>query len=221
MFRAMVLSVLSAASILLTNVWAQPADGDILVGSFSQSSLSGWHSRSFKGDTKYELVKDPDTGAQVLAARAAGTASGRYREIKIDLTKTPYLNWSWKVENIFPGIDENVKSGDDFPARIYVVVERGILGARSLALNYVWASQHSLDSEWLSPYSGQVHLVAADSGQQGLGTWVNHKRNLRDDLKRSFGQDMTEIDAVAIMTDADDHRGRASAYYGDIWFSPK
>ena len=28
-------------------------------------------------------------------------------------------------------------------------------------------------------------------------------------------------DAVAIMTDADDHKGRAQSYYGDIWFSPE
>lgn len=118
-------------------------------------------------------------------------------------------------------IDESVKSGDDFPARIYVVVKRGILGASSLALNYVWASQHSLGSEWPSPYSDRVRLVATDSGQQGLGAWVNRKRNLRDDLKRAFGQHITEIDAIAIMTDADDHKGRATAFYGDIWFSPE
>jgi hypothetical protein len=196
---------------------AQPAT--VMVGRFSQNTLSDWRSRSFKGNTKYQLVKDAETGTVVLTATATATASGRYREIKIDLTKTPFLNWSWKVANIFPGIDESVKSGDDFPARIYVVVERGILGSSSLALNYVWASQHALGSEWPSPYTKQVRLVAIDSGQQGLGTWIAHKRNLREDLKKAFGEDITGIDAVAIMTDADDHKGSATASYGDITFS--
>lgn len=53
----------------------------------------------------------------------------------------------------------------------------------------------------------------------GLGSdsWVRHKRSLREDLKKVFGEDITEIiDAVAIMTDADDHKGRAQTYYGDI-----
>jgi hypothetical protein len=214
-------AVVSAVLIVFTAgaARAQSSNGDILVGPFSQGSLSGWRSRSFKGETKYEFVKDSELGSTALAATTDGAASGLYRKIKIDLTKTPFLNWSWKVTNIFPKIDETVKSGDDFPARIYVVIERGLLGARSLALNYVWASQHRVGSEWPSPYTGQVLLIATDSGPQGLGSWVRHSRNLREDLRKSFGEDITEIDAVAIMTDADDHKGRARTYYGDIWFS--
>ncbi len=200
---------------------AQAAEGDIAVGTFSRGSLSNWQSRSFKGETIYEIVKDPDLGATVLAATTNGAASGRYRKMKIDLVKTPFLNWSWKVMNVFPGIDETVKSGDDFPARIYVVVERGLLGARSLALNYVWASQHALGSDWPSPYTSQVRLIASDSGPQGIGAWVHHKQNLREDLRKAFNEDITEIDAVAVMTDADDHKGSAQAFYGDIWFSSK
>lgn len=194
---------------------------DIPVGSFSRGSLSDWSSRSFKGETKYELVEDADLRTVVLAASTNAAASGRYRKIRIDLTTTPFLNWSWKVTGIFPGIDERHKSGDDFPARIYVVVERGLLGARSLSLNYVWASQHGTGSEWPSPYTAQVRLIAVNSGHEGLGSWAQHKRNVRDDLRRVFGEEISEIDAVAIMTDADDHKGSAQTFYGDIWFSPE
>lgn len=200
---------------------ARAADQDIPVGSFSRGSLSDWSSRSFKGETSYELVEDTSQRTVVLAAATNAAASGRYRTIRIDLTKTPFLNWSWKVTDIFEGIDEGQKAGDDFPARIYVVVERGLLGARSLALNYVWASQHGAGSEWPSPYTAQVRLIAVDSGQKGLGSWVQYKRNVRDDLRRVFGEEIGEIDAVAIMTDADDHKGRAQTFYGDIWFSPE
>jgi hypothetical protein len=217
---------LRACSVLLSlfaanSAQAQSANGSILVGSFSQGSLSDWRTRSFKGETRYEFVRDPDLGSTVLAATTDGGASGRYRKIKIDLKKTPFLNWSWRVTKIFPGIDENVKSGDDFPARIYVVIERGPLGTRSLALNYVWASQHRTGSAWPSPYTAQVRMIAIDSGPKGLDAWVRHKRNLREDLGRIFGEEINEIDAVAIMTDADDHKGRAQSYYGDIWFSPE
>jgi hypothetical protein len=200
---------------------ARAAEQVILVGSFSRGSLSDWSSRSFKGETKYQLVEDAGLQTTVLAASTNAAASGRYRKISIDLTKTPFLNWSWKVTDIFPGIDEGRKSGDDFPARIYVVVECGLLGARSLALNYVWASQHGTGSEWPSPYTAQVHLIAVDSGQKGLGSWIQYKRNVRDDLRRTFGEEISEIDAVAIMTDADDHKGRTQTFYGDIWFSPE
>lgn len=208
--------------LLVTNsAFAQSVNEDIPVGRFSQGSLSDWDSRSFKGETIYEFIRDPDLGSTVLAATTDGAASGRYRKIKINLTKTPFLNWSWRVTKIFPDIDENVKSGDDFPARIYVVIERGPLGTRSLALNYVWASQHRTGSEWPSPYTAQVRMMAIDSGPKGLDAWVRHKRNLREDLGRIFGEEINEIDAVAIMTDADDHKGHAQSYYGDIWFSPE
>ncbi|RWM19451.1 DUF3047 domain-containing protein [Mesorhizobium sp.] len=213
-------TVMLAILLVPTFGWAQSAD-DIAIGTFSRGSLSNWQSRSFKGETAYEIVRDLDLGATVLAATANGAASGRYRRIRIDLVKTPFLNWSWKVMNVFAGIDETVKSGDDFPARIYVAVERGLLGARSLALNYVWASQHALGSDWPSPYTSQVRLIASDSGSQGIGAWVQHKRNLREDLKKAFNEDITEIDAVAVMTDTDDHKGHAQTFYGDIWFSSK
>lgn len=200
---------------------ARAAGPDIPVGSFSRGSFSDWSSRSFKGETKYELVEDADLRTVVLAATTNAAASGRYRKIRIDLTKTPILNWSWKVTSIFPGIDERQKSGDDFPARIYVFVERGLLGTRTLALNYVWASQHGVGNEWPSPYTPQVRLIAVNSGQEGLGSWARHRRNVRDDLRSAFGEEISEIDAVAIMTDADDHKGRARTFYGDIWFSPE
>jgi hypothetical protein len=137
----------------------------------------------------------------------------------IDLTKTPYLNWSWLVTGTFQSIDETQKAGDDFPARVFVVIRRGLLGMDTIALNYVWASQHSKGSFWASPYSSQVRLLAIDAGGTGLGTWVMHKRDVREDLRSVFGEDISAIDAIAIMTDTDDHKGHAKTYYGDIWLS--
>ncbi|MGE0769568.1 MAG: DUF3047 domain-containing protein [Hyphomicrobiaceae bacterium] len=197
------------------------ADEVIAISRFSNSSLRDWESRSFKGETSYTFTTDPEIKSTVLKAAADASASGRFRKIKVDLNVTPFLNWSWKVTDIFPGIDERTKAGDDFPARIYVVVERGILGASSLSLNYVWASQHSAGSLWPSPYTNQVKLLAIDSGSEALSKWVRHKRDLRADLKKAFGEDITEVDAVALMTDTDDHGGRAETYYGEIWFSGK
>ena len=188
-------------------------------GRFSAGSLAGWETKSFKGQTRYALVRDPARRGTVLQATSEAAASGLFRRIKVDLTKTPYLNWSWKVTGTYPGIDEGAKRGDDFPARIYVVVERGMGGMSSIALNYVWASRRGTGAMWASPYTRQVRLLAVNSGEQGLGTWVRHRRDLRADLRRAFGEDVTEIDAVAIMTDSDDAKGSATAFYGDISFT--
>lgn len=199
-----------------------PAGADIVTaGAFSTQGLAGWEAKTFKGETRYALVADPASGIQVLQAKVQGTASGRFRKIRIDLTKTPFLNWSWQVGGVFAGIDESSKAGDDYPARIYVVVERGVMGMGSLSLNYVWASQHAAGALWSSPYTGQVKLMAVRSGASGLGTWVSHKRNVRADLRAAFGEDITTIDAVALMSDGDNAGGAVTSLYGDIWFSAR
>ncbi|MDP2354842.1 MAG: DUF3047 domain-containing protein [Beijerinckiaceae bacterium] len=192
---------------------------NIPVGRFSAGDLQGWESRAFKGATEYRIVSDGAT--RVLAARANGGASGRFRKIKIDLTRTPFINFSWKVSGVYKGINEAAKSGDDFPARVYVVRERGLMGMNSAALNYVWSSARPVGSLWPSPYTAQVKLIALDSGPEKAGVWTRHKRNVREDLRRAFGEDITEIDAVALMSDADNFGGSVEAAYGDIWFSAR
>ena len=211
-------------SILLALMIVTPreaaADGPkIVVGAFSQGSMAGWEHKRFKGETAYSLVYDPEKKSTVLQAASQAAASGRFRKTRIDLTKTPFLNWSWKISDALSGIDETVKAGDDFSARVYVVVERGIMGLSSLSVNYVWASQHPSGSAWPSPFTGHVRLIAVDSGKKGLNAWVAHKRNVRADLREQFGEDIVSIDAVALMTDTDNSGGYAQAFYGDIWFS--
>lgn len=197
---------------------AGPARAETLqVGSFSSGDLSGWEVKSFKGETRYELVRDG--GVTVLQASADGTASGRFRKIRVDLAKTPVLRWRWKVEAPYRGNDEDARAGDDFPVRIYVVVERGPLGLRSRALNYVWASGKPVGARWPNPFTSQAMMLAVDSGDARAGSWVSHQRNVRDDLRAAFGEDFTGIDAVAVMTDGDNGARQGRAWYGDISFS--
>jgi hypothetical protein len=62
-------------------------------------------------------------------------------------------------------------------------------------------------------------MFAMQNGKQHAGTWVNEKRNIREDYKRIFGADITSADAVAIMTDTDNTGQKASAYYGNVYFT--
>ena len=198
---------------------ADAAGPQIIVAAFSQGSMAGWEQKAFKGETAYSFVYDPEKKSTVLQAVSQAAASGRFRKMRINLTKTPFLNWSWKVSDALVGLDETAKAGDDYAARVYVVVERGIMGLSSLSVNYVWASQHPSGSAWPSPFTRHVRLLAVDSGSKGLNAWVTHKRDVRADLREQFGEDIVSIDAVALMTDTDNSGGHAQASYGDIWFS--
>lgn len=189
----------------------------LIVGDFSSGELSDWQSRSFQGETEYRI--EENSGRLALRAVSAGQASGLYREIRVDLTETPDIRWSWKVDNILEGIDERTRAGDDFPARVYVVVSGGALFWRTRSLVYVWSSHQPVDSLWENPYTGNARHIAVRSGPEQTGQWLEENRNLREDWERAFGDTIDGIDAVAVMTDTDDSGLAASAWYGDIVFS--
>lgn len=142
-----------------------------------------------------------------------------FRKIHVDLNKTPYLNWSWKIDNIYQGNNERSKQGDDYPARVYVVVSGGLFFWRTRAINYVWSSNQAVGTTWNNAYTGNAKMLAVRSGSQAIGQWLTEKRNIRDDLQTLFGEEIDEIDAVAIMTDSDNTKQSATAYYGDIFLS--
>ena len=179
--------------------------------------LSTWDQEIFSVETQYENVTIDDKLA--LKAFSKSSASGLVRHIDIDLTKTPYLNWSWKVDNILSNIDETQKSGDDYAARIYVVISGGFFFWRTRAISYTWSSTTPQGEHWPNAFTDRALMVAMQSGEQKVGQWVMEKRNILEDIKNLLGMDATEINAVAIMTDTDNSKQSATAYYGDIFFS--
>lgn len=190
----------------------------VAVGEFSLGRLAGWENKSFQGETRYSLAELE--GRKVLRAESHGTASGLVRRITVDLAKTPYLHWSWRVENTLGQLDERSKAGDDYPARLYVVVSGGLLFWRTRSIDYVWASAAAIGSHWPNAFAGDsVRMLALQSGTAEAGRWHDEKRNVRDDLKAYSGEDIRQIDAVALMTDTDNSGRQALAYYGDIYFA--
>ncbi|MDT8363407.1 MAG: DUF3047 domain-containing protein [Nitrosomonas sp.] len=189
------------------------------VGRFSKSDLSGWQTKVFEGETDYTL--EDDGGKIVLRADSSAAASGRYREVSIDLSKTPILNWAWKVKNILAGNDERTRAGDDYPARIYVVFSGGLAFWRTRAINYVWSNRQPIDRSWPNAFTSNARMIAVASGANQIGQWVNVRRDVMADYRRLFGETVERADAVAIMTDTDNTGATATAWYGDIWFSER
>jgi hypothetical protein len=61
-------------------------------------------------------------------------------------------------------------------------------------------------------------MVVVESGPQNLGLWVKESRNIYEDYKNAFGEEPPMINGVAIMSDTDNTKEQATAYYGDIVF---
>lgn len=189
-----------------------------MLGEFSRNRLDGWERKDFKGETRYRL--QTVDGVVVLQADSQAAGSGLFKEQRIDLEQTPFLNWSWRIADRLSGLNEQSKPGDDYAARIYVVVKGGLAFWQTKAINYVWAGNTAKDTVWPNAFAGDHAMMIALRGPEAaLNVWYNEKRNVRADLQKLFGEDLRFIDAVALMTDTDNSGGQVLAYYGDIWFS--
>ncbi|MEZ0174648.1 MAG: DUF3047 domain-containing protein [Candidatus Reddybacter sp.] len=189
----------------------------ISLSQFESEGLNGWAEKFFSGQTRYTLVERDD--GHVLLALSKATASALYKKVRIDLEKTPFLNWGWLIENHLGDINERRKEGDDYPARIYVIIDGGVFFWKTRALNYVWSSNQPKGSTWANAYSDNTRMLALESGSVYLGQWRSEKRNVRCDLQSQFGENLRYIDGIAVMTDTDNSQGQATTYYRNLFFS--
>jgi len=205
------------------------AESSLPIAIFEHEDLSTWEKKSFVGETQYSIISDNEK--HVLKAESNQTASGIAKELQIDLKKTPYLNWSWRIDNQLPNLDEKTKDGDDYSARIYLVKSGGIFIWKTRALNYVWSSNQESGAQWDNAFVGDKAKMLAVRGMNDTeGVWHSEKRNVYQDMINLYGDKGSDaenekayryLDAVAIMTDTDNSGLKATAFYGDIFFSEK
>lgn len=211
----------------------------LVVGAFSGMApggpVAGWEPLRL-GDARpstYTLVRDG--GAVVVRAHAEDSASGLVRRVRIDLAEYPVMAWRWKVDGVIARGDVTRRDGDDYPARIYVTFDfpvsrlsfgdrvkyraLRVLGYRDIptrALNYIWANRAGETRIVANPFTDWVRMVPVESGPANAGRWRSARRNVADDYRAAFGESPPAITGIAIMTDADNTGGEATASYGDL-----
>ena len=192
--------------------------GRLMISDFSANGIMKWERKEFSNETIYTVEQQEQRS--ILKAVSNDSASGLVKKIRVDLQQYPYLNWNWRTESHLQGLDETTRAGDDYVARIYVVVSGGLFFWRTQALNYVWSSNQEKGTSWPNAYAGDnAIMVAVRSDEDKRDTWFHERRNVYEDLKRYHGEEIRYIDAIAIMTDTDNSDGISVSYYGDIYFS--
>ena len=210
----------SALIVVAVSLIALPAHAEPLVLAWPSPGDGGdWEIEEFEGETQYRVVETD--GRRVMEADSAATASSLYLEREIDLTQTPILEWSWRIEKPLAVDDERVKDGDDYAARVYVVAPGEGWFGMPRAVNYVWANRAEVGESWPNPFTSKVMMVAVHSGDGDAGTWQTYRRNVRDDFRRLFGMEVDELEGIAVMTDSDNCGQSARAWYGEIAFHPE
>ena len=193
---------------------------EIKVFNFTKDELANLEVRKVRGaDNKTVYTIGSNENGNFLKAVADNAASGLGKEVKIDLNKTPFINITWKIEKDLPGIKENTKKGHDFAARVFAVKKTGATPLSNRAINYVFSSNNEIGSYSPSPYTKKSIDNVLASTKKNLNEWVTVKANVKEDFKRFHDLDVDELDGLAIMSDTDNSKMKAIAYYQNIYFS--
>ncbi len=185
--------------------------------------------------TYYSLIDS--AGVLAIKAESMNTASGLVYKVDIDPAEYPILEWSWKVSGPLEKGNYQSKDGDDYPARIYITFDynkRKLKLAERIkyetfrtfsrfpiplrAINYIWANKAEVGTIAPNAYTDWVYMIAVESGSEHANEWRIQTQNVYEDFINAFGEHPPRINGIAIMSDTDNTKGSAVAYYGDIIF---
>lgn len=243
--HAAVTTLLVAVAALVAGCAHRPApeSADSSIAPFSKSPAGvdlphgweRWDMARVKRPTEYRLVSDD--GVTVVRAAADRSLSGLVCRTRIDLVRTPYLRWRWKVPAMIEGADNTRRHAEDAPARIVIAFEgdtaklpfddrlvfaqvKAITGQTMpyATLMYIWANGTPVDTVIPSHHTSRVKMIVADTGSANTGTWRVEVRNVAEDFRRAFGEAAPRVISVGVMTDTDNTGTRIEAFYGDIEF---
>lgn len=236
-FSAIILVAYITSSIMPISVYAAP--NLIEIEAFSkQKNLktpANWKSYHFNNikKTQYSLIKD--NGSIVLQADSKNSASGLIYNVRFNPLDYPYISWSWKLIESLEVSDAHNKNTDDYALRVYVNFDYDVNklpyseqfrvrlyqkikgdSAPLASLNYIWEKGLKKASVLPSPYTNRVQMLVLQNKRSKNGVWYLERRNIVEDYIQAFGEAPGDVISIAIMSDSDNTKGKARAYYGDI-----
>ncbi len=172
----------------------------------------GWVCKS--GDPARIYSVCAEDGKKFVRASSDGAAVPLGYEKPWPLKDYPILQWQWRALLFPEKSDERDKTAADSVLGVYVVFGRWPF-IRSI--KYVWSDSIPEGETFESPYSSRTKIVVVRSGRERAGVWVTERRDVLADYMRVFGESKPPVArGIAIMTDADNTRSRATGDYTDI-----
>jgi hypothetical protein len=181
-------------------------------------------------------VKD---GRWAIEAHADASASMLRRKVEVPPESLAEVSWAWWVDEPLAEADLGHVERTDAPASVVLAFDgdksrlpmrdrmmfelaHALTGEEPpyATLVYAWATHAPIESIVHNPRSDRVRKIVVDSGALEVRRWREHRRNLVADYQRAFGELPGRLISVAVMTDADNTRSKARAWYGRIDFHP-
>jgi hypothetical protein len=209
----LIAAVALAADLVLVEDWSGPSVGTTGVP-------PGWARQTWGGTPKYDFALIEQDGQRMIHLRSAGDSSNMSKDIrgKVNLARTPILEWSWKVTVLPKGADGRRAATDDQAGQIYVAWPRFPQALRSQVIGYIWDTTAPAGSTFKSQKTGTVTYVVVRSGAADLGKWLTERRDVRADFKRIYGEEPEDPSGISIGIDSDDVKSTSEAFFGRIVF---
>jgi hypothetical protein len=183
--------------------------------------------------TQYSVVRL--SSRQTLMANASSSASMLRKDLRIEPEHLNAVNFSWQIQKLIEGADMAQRDFDDSPVRLVLAFDgdrsqfspkNAMLSELTHALSgrpmpyatlmYVWCNQRPVDSVIQNPRTDRIRKIVVESGAGRLNQWTTYERNIRADYEKAFGETPGALIGIGIMTDSDNTRSHAQAWYGPI-----
>ncbi len=233
-------SLVAGCAVLAPGASVDPAQQDRATATIATSPWvtfpgSGWEHYRLPGkrsaDFRYVRIDDRDA----VAVRSESAASMLRRALDVPAEDIGRIRFSWKVPALIDAADLAEREKDDAPVRIVLAFDgdrsqfstrdtmlselaRAVTGEEMpyATLMYVWCNKRPAGETIMNPRTGRIRKLVVESGVQALGQWRDYERDVRADFERVFGEPPGRLIGVAIMTDTDNTRSRAKAWYGPV-----
>ncbi len=196
-------------------------------------NLDNWKPLTFKKiakHTRYTIEAENPHGF-VLKANSDASASGLVWKESFNVKESPILRWKWKVSNVYSKGNAKMKSGDDYPIRIYVMFEynpetagfwkSALYESAKLiygkyppysSLNYIWANKDHKEDIIPNSFTNKAQMILLQKGSKHAGEWMIENVNILEDYQRAFGKTPPKKASLAIMSDSDNTGEAAKAW---------
>ena len=174
-------------------------------------------------------------GRNAIAAQADASASMLRRKVRVEALDLGSARFSWKVPELIASADMAHRDFDDSPVRVVLAFEgdRARFSAKNAMLNeltlaltgeempyavmmYVWSKQRPVGAVIHSPRTDRIRKLVVESGEAQLHRWIDYERDVARDFEQVFGEPPGALVGIGIMTDTDNTRTKATAWYGPL-----
>jgi len=221
------------------DAWASASNQPEWKSSAHGAASPIWRHHALPGKSATLFSFARHDGRDAVAAVADASASLWRRKVRIEPVDLEMLRFSWHVPALIEGADMGRRDADDSPARVVLAFEgdRSRFSQRDVLLSelaltltgeplpyatlmYVWCNTRPVGTVIASPRTDRIRKLVVESGPSRLSRWVDHERDIGADFERAFGEKPGVLTGVALMSDTDNTRAKAQAWYGPVRLVP-